>query len=84
MPSYSTNNPHKLITITHFLILFYINFHMHFSIVLNLILNLPQEKPSKDVKDLEAELTRIIQEKNNAVRDESYKRVSVHPYNYFP
>ncbi|OEL13598.1 Chaperone protein ClpC4, chloroplastic [Dichanthelium oligosanthes] len=34
----------------------------------------PLQMPSKDVKDLEAELNRIIKEKNDAVRNESYKR----------
>ncbi|CAL5004588.1 unnamed protein product [Urochloa decumbens] len=33
-----------------------------------------QEKPSREVKDLEAELSRILKEKNDAVRNENYKR----------
>jgi len=32
------------------------------------------QNPSKDVKDLEAELSRVIKEKNDAVLGESYKR----------
>jgi len=42
----------------------------------------PQQNPSKDVKDLEAELSRVVKEKNDAVLGESYKRVGVYPWHF--